>query len=510
MVLAFFVCGTVQIHSIAERGADRWHSDEWHTLMLGSQYLFPVNSAYTVRVGEANRWFVRLLYPFAIYYMNTRMGNDWELEFSGFPGYPGTPESAPYDGWTYPGGYYLKKNFNDAGLSDPNVQDFIIAMRFMIGIIALLTFSLVIWGLFRRAGLAASASYSVAILTSSLVFDQFNLFYTETVLFILTNCALFLFLSFDRPGIRISALSGIVSGAALSTKLVGVSIAAFMFFYIVMSTPKAGAKRVIVFLVSVVICFAAINLFVVGSYFDLVNETLVNVWNYLGRHMTERTRVETISLVAADLGIPIIVLFVFAILWLGVRPRRIYLPVYVLGVASVLILYSLVGGMLYLSRNIAPIYVWISFIVALAMGDAAKHFIRGRAKRGKTLRGVLAVSLVSIVGFAVLSRQPASEDRFFEENAKKLSDCGDLAVLGLRRDRVIAATGRDDARVFENFTGPFISSGGSRWYEEYTDWECVIVKRKGQNKHISNYFLPISHDLSDRDGRFFFYIRKRP
>ena len=86
--------------------------------------------------------------------------------------------------------------------------------------------------------------------------------------------------------------------------------------------------------------------------------------------------------------------------------------------------------------------------------------------------------------------------------------CGDLAVLGLRQDRVIAATGRDDARIFENFTGPFASSEGSRWYEKYTDWECVIVKRKGQNKHISNYFLPVTHNLSDRDGRFFFYIRK--
>lgn len=512
VVLAFLFTAAVQLHSIVDRNADRWHADEWHTLMLGTHFLDPVNAAYTLRVGETTRWIVRLLYPLAIYHMNTRMGNDWELEYSGLPGTPGSPESSPYDGWLYPGGYYLKDNFNDnnAFMTDPNVQDYIMAMRLYFGIIAILAFSLVVWELFLRAGLIASAVYSIAILSSSLVFSRFSMFYSETTLFILINLAIFLFLRFDRPNATISAFSGMLSAAALSTKLTGGIIAAFMFFYIVRSDPKAGAHRVITYLVVTVTSLIAINWFVAGSYFDFVNETLINVYNYSGRHMTERTRVETISLMLEELGAPIVILFVFAILWLSIPPKRSNLPVYALSIVTVSIAWSLAGSSIYLSRNLAPLYVVMSFIVALGIGDASRYFVRGRASvRRFRYRGVAAVFAVSIVGFVVVDRESFSEARFFEEAAEGILDCSNIAILGLPRERAISATGRPDAAIFENFAGPYTSEGVPRWYRKYTDRECIIVKRKGQNKHISNYFAPITHDLSVRDGRFFFYKRKQ-
>ena len=435
--------------------------------------------------------------------MNTRMGNDWELEFSGFPGSPGTRETAPFDGWTYPGGYYLAKNFRPETVrSDPNVQDYIFAMRFAFGIMAIFSFSWVMWELYRRFDVLSCTVYGAAVLGNSLVFDRFSIFYSETSLFILFNLAAVLFLRFVRPGYEGSVFSGFLAAAALSTKLPGALVAGPALVHA--AVRGSGNFRVLILFFSFVGFMAIINFWTAKSYFHFVNETLINVWNYGGRHMTEHDWTGIASKILAEVGAPFAVLFIAAFLYLVSLRRGEFLSIYVLGALILFFTWSLSNATIYLPRNAAPLYVAMSFIVALAAGDAAKRLARGAG--AFRYRGAVGLCVLLVV--AALQAPPSVEDVFFGKNAGKIRDCEDVAVLGLPREQAVAAIGRSDAAAFENFAGPFVSSGGGRWFEKYVNRDCVIVKREGQNKHISNYFAPLTHDMVDRRGNIFFYKRK--
>ena len=248
---AFLLVGAVSVHNLISRNVARVHIDETTTLFLGTQFLSPWDAApYPVHVGEMNRWLVRLLYPLGIYYMNTRMGGDWEAAFLGLPGPPGAPNPATYDGWRYPGGYYLKEkfgredwNFAEDFELDPNVQDYVFAMRFAIGLMAILSFSLVIAALCRKTGAVAAAIYGIAVLSHSLVYSQFSRFYAETVLFLIFNLAIFLYLRADTLTHRVSVFFGVLSAAALSTKLMGILIAAPVFVHVLLNRARKGGSR---------------------------------------------------------------------------------------------------------------------------------------------------------------------------------------------------------------------------------------------------------------------------
>ena len=58
-------------------------------------------------------------------------------------------------------------------------------MRFAIGLMAILSFSLVIAALCRKTGAVAAAIYGIAVLSHSLVYSQFGRFYAETALFLI-------------------------------------------------------------------------------------------------------------------------------------------------------------------------------------------------------------------------------------------------------------------------------------------------------------------------------------
>ena len=502
-ILVFFFAGAALVRHQADSHVNRMDPDESHTLLMGTPAVDNAAAAWrTVRVGETTRWFVRALYPLGVYYMNTRMGNDWERDFGGVPG-EAERETTPANEWYWPGGYYLDKNFGLRTVrSDPNVQDYVFAMRFAFGIMAIFSFSWVMWELYRRFDVLSCIVYGASILGGSVVFDRFSIFYSETSLFILFNLAMILFLRFNRPTYRESAFFGFLAAAALSIKLSGALAAAPALAHA--AVRGTGNLRVFVLCVYFIAFMVFINFWTEKSYFHFVNETLVNVWNYGGRRMTEHDWTETALRILAEIGVPFTVLFVAAFLYLILLRRGKLLSIYVLGAFVLVFAWSLSNATVYLTRNAAPLYVAMSFIVALAAGDAAKRLARG----GGVLRYRGAAGLCVLPVVAALQAPPSVEDMFFKKNTEKIQRCEDVAVLGLPRKRAVAATSRNDAATFEIFAGPFVSSEDARWFEKYMNHDCVIVKREGQNKHISNYFAPLTHDMVDRKGDIFFYKRK--
>ena len=525
-IMAFFLAGVVQVRHTVDSNAHDLHPDEWHTLYLGTAHVDPWGyTAYTKRVGETVRHLVRILYPLGVYYMNTRMSSDWEAINN---------EDPDYNYWHYNGGYYLKNNFTDAYFTcsvpicpDPNVQDYIYVMRLTLGIILVLSFLPVMHELFRRSDIIAGVAYGALILYpflggASLVFPITEYFYTPSVLIVLFNLSMFLLLRLIRPDTRRdrmvfgTALLGFLSGAALSAHLTGIFVAVPAFLHSV-----DRVWRTVVWFLFAASSYIAINVWTAESWFSFINETLVNVWNYGGARMKEDTPLAFLPRVMDDLGILFVTAFVFALVWLGGISRRRFLPVYGLGAVIILTIYSLSNVTFYLSRNLALPYVAMGFVLALAVGEAARRATESRF-RGVVgvlrYRGAVASLLMVAAALIVVFRIPSAEAVFFEKNAAKARSCESLAVFGMARGRAAAAVGRNDIAVFERLDGPFRLDGpvmDSRSpseiyseYNKYVDYECVIVKRRGENKHISNYFALLNHIMSDRVGELFFYKRK--
>ena len=525
-IVAFLVAGAAQVRDVVDRSAYGLHPDEYHTLYLGTKHLEPWKySVYTKRVGETTRWLVRFLYPLGVYYMNTRMSLDWEA----------MNEDADYEPWHYPGGYYLRNNFTHANFTctpmctvpSANLQDYIFAMRLALGIILVLSFLPVMWELFRRSDIVAGIAYLALILYpllggASLVFPPTGHFYTPSVLIVLFNLSMFLVfrLSGRIPRwdemIFGTALLGVLSGAALSAHLTGIFIAVPAFLHSI-----DRVWRTAVWFLFTASSYIAINLWTADSVFNFINETLVNVWNYGGARMKDDTSLAFLPRVLDDLGILFVTAFVFTLVWLGGKLKRRFIPVYGLGVVIVLVISQLSNVTYYLSRNLALLYVAMSFVLALAVGEAARRATESRFRGVVDVlryRGVVASLAMVAAALIVVFRIPSAEAVFFEKNAATARSCGSLAVFGIARGRAAAAVGRNDIAVFERLDGPFRLDGpvmdsrspGEIYseYNKYVDYDCVIVKRRGENKHISNYFAPLDHDMSDRVGELFFYKRK--
>ena len=108
---------------------------------------------------------------------------------------------------------------------------------------------------------------------------------------------------------------------------------------------------------------------------------------------------------------------------------------------------------------------------------------------------------------------PSLTDRFFSEVRAEAGSCDDIAALGLSEEDAVRLTGREDTAAFPRLDradggGAHAGQGGRlspEWYREYTDFDCLVINRRGENKHISNYFAPFTHDMWIRVGNFFFY-----
>lgn len=560
LALAFFLVGAVSVHNLVSRNIARGHVDEYHTLFLGSYFLSPwTDASYGVQVGEMNRWFVRLLYPLGIYYMNTRMGGDWEgetLDVSGLRAPParnfgyyknvrmdsdweGETADVPSlrappareDGWQYPGGYYLKEKFRGASWNffessdferDSNVQDYVFAMRLAFGLMAILSFSLVIYALCSKANAVASAIYGFLILLNTSVYKEFSFFYSETSLFIVFNLAMFLYLRAETITNRISIFFGFLSAAALGIKLTGVLIAIPAFLHVLVNRKRISRKdraqdwRFELYVLTLAISFVGIN-FWSGSLFDFINESLANVYNYGGRRTDRDIPLRYFSEIFSELGGVFVISCIAVFLWLVSQWRRDLAPVYALGVVIAIIVLSLSNATVWAVRNVLSLYVAMSFIIALGVGKMLEKAADRNPKSDWDFIRICSAATMAI--FLIFTAAvpavwlPSLKDIFFSEVRMETGSCDDIAALGLSAEDAVRLTGREDAVAFPRLGGA--DGGGAHagqsgrpspeWYREYTDFDCLVIDRRGENKHISNYFAPFTHDMRIRVGNFFFY-----
>ena len=496
MLLWFFLVSSAWVFNLNSRGVNHPHVDEWHTLILGTRDFGSFeNPVDTAQVGETNRWFVRLLHPAGVYYMNSHMGGEHYLT-----------------GWEYPGGYYLREHFNetDAIRHDPNVQDYVFFLRMSFGVLAIFSFCMVMWALSIRFGVVASAAYGSLVLANPLVFSQFDLFYSETTLFIIFNTAAFLCLR-TRPSAtyRTLAWSGILSAAALSTKLTGILVVGPLVVQTVVEVLRSRRNLKVgieIYLLSAAAALVLLN-WPSESLFTLLNETLANVYHYKTGHLvTEEGGVRFLRFMLDDLGYVPSLLFAVSLFWLVMRPRRRLASIYVLGLLIIFVIWNFMNSALYLSRSVASVYVAMSFIVALGIGSFVES-LKSKHKYAAAACSGLVVVLMAGELVHHQHRMPSLVGTFFERNVERMETCDTIGAIGLSKQalRALSSSRDDGITIFDRVEGPFNISQNPQVFDKYLQYDCLIVHRKGLNKHISNFAAPQHYRLSDRVGSLFFF-----
>ena len=497
LIVVFFAVSSTWIYNLNNRAIGSAHVDEWHTLILGSSHLDPFTKPVpTVRVGETNRWFVRLLYPGAVYYMNSHMGGEHYLT-----------------GWKYPGGFYLKEHFNavDAVQRDPNIQDFVFFMRVAFGLLAVCCFCLVLWALFSRFGLAAAAAYGSLILSSPLVLEQFQIFYSETTLFVVFNLAAFLCLRREMSSYRMAAYLGILSAAALSTKLTGIMIVAALFAYIIFNRRQRRQHEaewcVEIYLLSLLAFLVLIN-WPSGSVFNFVNQTLSNVYHFkTGHRVTAEGGVDFLLTIFRDLGYLTVSLFLISLLWLARSPRRGLAWVYVLAIGVVFVVGGFSNTAIYSERNLASVCVAMSFVIAICVGDFVGGYLANKTSyRVVSTAGLVLVFVVSAA--SLVYGLPSLGGTFFEKNREFVRNCNDMATIGLSNSdlRSLQQSTNVTIATFPSIRGPFnVSTDYERLFGKYRGYTCLVVRREGQTKQATNFFLPDNYSLETRVGDLFLF-----
>ncbi len=526
VLLIFLLASSVKILHFNNRHIATGISDEYLTLYQGVKYLNPLgepNDNYTG--GETTRWFARLLFPGGIYYMNSRLGGvAWVF-------------STLNSGVAYLEEHYrLRENLTRAEhmttvRNNPGVQDFVFFMRVSFGLLAVAACCLALWALSRRFHPAAAAAYGALILNSSpagyngyidtIVFGHFHKFYGEVTLFLLFNLAVFLCLQRGASYRRV-AYSGVLAAAALSTKLMGVVIAAPLFIYAAFARPKRGERlklRVEVFF----LCFAAAMFLIHLNAFsieEIVHDTMWDVFHYKSGDsgIPAPGGSDFFWLLMRDAGWFVMPLFLVALLWLARAPKLALAPAYVLGAGVIASFASLLDASWYLPRNASFLYVAMSFIIALAVGDLMKktlaHKSTARLCASLGLGLALAASALSLAG-----NLPSAGDTLFTKKQRHAAACKNIGAFGLTAAelRRLRETARGGVTALPGIRAPFKVQadvyapfwvvrrllGGNKpvvlaeeyhkkWQQQY---DCLVVRRDGHAKQLTNHFAPHHYRL---------------
>lgn len=534
LAVAFFCVSAAWIYNANSRVIDIRDVDEVHTLVWGteSMYRWPPGDVPAQQVGEVSRWFTRILYPFSVYYMNSRMGGEHYVT-----------------GWGYPGGFYLKGRLDkgadapganeltapprDQGFTDwafdtffhtvdPNIQDYVFSQRVAFSILAIFSFLLLLRRLYDEYGVSGAAAYAGFVLFGDIVFYQFAMFYSETAFIIVFNLTFYCLLSINRLRTFDALLLGLAAGAAMSTKLTGFVVAAPAFAHVAVGALGRGGRGVVAiaaFFATALSATAMLNA-LFASPFSWINETLANVYHYKTGHLvTEEGGIEFLLRLVEDIGYPVVALFLASSVWVAVRPNRRDAGLFALIVLTVAVLASVSDSAVYRARNLAGLYVVMSFVIAVGIGRYVASEVGGGGG-GPRIAAAFCVAVVVVGAADRVLGIPSLAGVFFERNATRIAECGRVAVIGLSQERFRKFVDREDIVFFERVRGPFnISENPDMlkypWYfEEYLAYDCVIALRRGQTKQITNYFAPQSHRLVSRVGDLFMFdrgaLRRRP
>jgi len=539
--LGFFLFFRVRVNNL-RLGENLWQDDEYYAVSHALSSIYFGNSFFnsTQELGalETARWFARIAFPYGLVTMNRNLGNMWNRAGSRYADY-----------------FYLKNNWKitaDTGapnFSDTNVKEFLFGIRKFYVLAVFLSYLPLLFYCYRKNYLILGTGLIVYLGLDSLLQEIGMSFLVEPAAIIMLNLTIahFLFL-IERN--RISPwdvlLSGFTAAAMLSAKISTIFFVPLplLAFYIAKRDLSELAARMRMFALAFLCSLALINFpaFLsatsLGNYLHSVTHPF---WYYAGwiQDHDEIAKGAFHLFVLGKqmyglLGPWLFILpglFPLALIRAGRREKLILLS-FAIPLAATVASLAVQGS--YLKRNLSVFYVVLVLMVFLS----AEYIISTVRPRLKTpfLRRVVLGAWVLLWGvpfvagrwngiyirpkaaFLYEADRLATSSKYshvfvFGFKAEELENVGghenfiyldsvprlrsqdfDSTMNGLRSELVEGKS--------ERIRKPSLSGGDFN--------PLILVNRIGNNKQLTNYFLPQHFGRNYVFGDYFIFHKLTP
>ncbi len=456
------------------------HGDDVHTMNYGISSMY-TGEVSTLRVGESTRWLARIIYPVALYYMNSNMGGEHYVT-----------------GWGYPSGFYIKKHFkNPASVKDdPNIQDFVFAMKFILGTLVILSFLVASYMLTITYGYIAGISYFIFSMSTSLIGKMFSVFYTESTLIIILNLIIVLGLMKKLNIWRLYIWLAFLFAFAVSTKLTGL-VFILPILAIIISKDKNMFKNMKVegFIFLSILFFLLLNIFA-SSYMSLLDQTLANVYHLKTGHFnTVPSGHYQFKLILKALS-PWIYIFVVAMLYLIYRKFKNKSFTLALGISALIMIVALIGVSFYLSRNLTTPLIIMIFIISIGLSI----FIYSSKKLNKHRRFTIVGFILLLLVYHTYNIKKHTVSITPNLILSSIKSCKNIATIDIEGGII------NNSTVLASMPNSFtLKKQQQSFLNQFLPYDCVVVKKVKNNKHYTNYLLPLDYKLITRYGKYFVF-----
>ncbi|MEK7532678.1 MAG: hypothetical protein AAB579_03700 [Patescibacteria group bacterium] len=485
----------------------RYQVDEYHTVQQGL-YFIVHGTVQNFRVQESVRWLVRLSYPYALLSMNTHMGgNVW------------------IDDWNYPGHQYIVRNLVDnydpnAIKNDPNLRDFLQALRLPYILLVAASIFLLSYVLLRQRYYLTAFALPVLLGINRLLIKEQGLFYVEPAMLaaIAVMTAVFVYVAMNgvrltwRTVVAWSFLTAFMISTKLSTVIYLLLPLALMWWHA--ENMRARLRWYGIFFGALALSYVVINFpafMNLASFNQFLHDFSSNFWQYAAGSRdvyTVAPGMPHLRLIMRQFGslfgpalyaVPALLAFA---LWRGSRDeRRIIIPQIIVLVMTVA---SLAGQRIYFERNIIPFYLTFIVLTVLSVDILHRTLWERHSFRRWIMAGYAALAVSAVAGLIVasgglqkslfqISLTPRSG---FLRNVNEVVEQHKPAVLyavGFDAGFFDEQPYRDKLQQLPSAPDPLHNNNYAAYEEIFRALpkeSAVLVNRRGNNKHVSNYILP--------------------
>jgi hypothetical protein len=476
--LFLFLSSVLVTKNNLQHNITNWHIDEINTMNYGISSLYS-GEVSTLRVGESTRWLARAIYPVGLYYMNSHMG--------------GVHPEVNY-GWRYSSGYYIQRHFDNPKSieSDPNLQDFTFAMKFVLSTLVILSFLFASYFLCGTYGFIAGISYFVFAISTPLISSMQSIFYTESSLIILFNMVIVLALMKKINTWRFYLYTALILAFAISTKLTGVMFVIPILTIILVKGKSLKGLRIEAFVVLTILFVALIHVYAT-SYMEVLDQTMSNIYHFkTGHYKSFPSGIHLIKLIVSSLS-PWLFIFPVALVFIWIK-KVTHLP-FLLSIAALalIITVALTGTDYFQVRNLTVAIVIMIAIFSIGLA----YLIRLSPYKPEMILGVSIVAVLLLHTYETTAGLYSVDHELISSYTKGSKS---IATIDVEEGLVDNATELES--MPETFT---MSKEIAKLKAQFSTYECVVIKRVKKNKHYTNYILPQDFTLIARHGNYFVY-----
>jgi hypothetical protein len=459
------------------------YSDESYTIEMAFKSISGENYS-SLRVGETTRWVAKLVYPYAIYFMNKNMGGEHYVTT-----------------WNYSGKDYLDRNYTNIYSffenPDPNIQDFWLAMRISFCFLTILSFFITGQLILKKENFFTAMSFLTFSMFSFLLIENLCVFYTESAMIMAINLIICYYYLEIKNVYRSLFLAAFLIVFAVNIKLTGI-------FLIIPILYIAHEKK---YKINTHYFYETMFLFIVGVFYlftinisdnwKYLNEQFSNIYHYSTGHLiSQPSGFYQLKSIVRELS-PFIFIFplIFAVYLIKIKEKKKQYLSYIFVLLAFFLILQLTGAKIFVKRNLVTVFILILFPASIFLGAIFKSFKNKLVKYCSILLLFVFIAVQFSLNFNIIN-----ETVLFKE----LIGVEKYAFVDLKPENFSA--GKQIESMPEEY---LLKEDLPKIESQFNDYDYVLVNRIKNNKQYTNFILPRKFNLINRKGPYFLFKRKK-